>query len=214
MLPEGKTHLVTAIPACGRMTTIRWGINLCMQYYPLSMAQNCMSVKGAEAGEARNQIVKQAQRLGSKLLYMIDDDVLPPTYAAQKLLFSMLNKPDVMAAAGIVYTKSEIPYPLVFNNEGEGPYLNWKPGKTFEVPGFISTGCMLVKMEVFDKLEYPWFKSLDYPDKMTEDVYFCWKLMQAGYKILGHGGVICGHYNHSTRTVVYPSKDSELTLAG
>lgn len=215
MLPEGvpKTHLITAIPACGRMTTVRWGINLCLQEYPLSMGQNCLSVKGAEAGVSRNQIVEMGQRVKNKLLYMVDDDVLPPTYAPQKLLFAMLNKPDVMAVAGIVYTKTEVPYPLVFNNEGEGPYLNWKRGQIFEVPGFISTGCILIKMEVFDKIEKPWFESRDYPDKCTEDVTWCWKVMKAGYKILGHGGVICGHYNHRTRTVVYPSKESELILA-
>jgi len=197
-----KTHMIIGIPACGRLTTVRWGINLCLQEYPLSMGVNFMIVKGEEAGEARNKIVKQTQEIGAKLLWMVDDDVLPPEYAVQKLLYSMLGKKDVMASAGIVYTKSGVPSPLVFADDGEGPYFDWKKGKAFEVPGFISTGCMLIKMEVFDKIPYPWFKTINYPDRMSEDVYFCRQVKNAGYKILGHGGVICGHYDAKNKCVV------------
>src|SRR5208282_1348742 len=197
-----KSHLIVAIPACGRLTTVRWGINLALQEYPLSMGVNFMMVKGEEAGKARNTIVKQTQEIGAKLLWMLDDDVLPPEYAIQKLLYSMLGKKNVMAAAGIVYTKNGVPSPLVFANDGAGPYLDWKKGKAFEVPGFISTGCMLIKMEVFDKIPYPWFETVEYPDKMTEDVYFCNKVLGAGYKILGHGGVLCGHYDARKKRVI------------
>lgn len=208
-----RTHMMVGIPACGRMTTVRWGINLALLEYPLSMGVNFIVVRGAEAGVARNQIVEQVKAMKSKLLLMIDDDVVPPAYAVQKLLYSMMAKPNVMASAGIVYTKSSVPSPLVFNNDSEGPYFNWKKGQVFEVPGFISTGCMLIKMEVFDKLEYPWFKTLDYPDKVTEDVYFCQSVMKAGYKILGHGGVICGHYDARTRKVIYGPEDPVLEIA-
>src|SRR5271157_2720049 len=102
----GKNHLLVGIPACGRKTTVRWAINLASQIYPLSMSYNFVTVSGAEAGESRNKIAECVKEVKSKLLWMIDDDVFPPQYAAQKLLFAMLNKPDVMAVAGIVYTKS------------------------------------------------------------------------------------------------------------
>lgn len=206
----GKSHLVVAVPACGRQTTVRWSINLATQIYPLSMSYSFITVKGAEVGEARNHIAQYTKDVKAKFLLMLDDDVFPPEYAVQKLMFAMLNKPDVMACAGIVYTKSVIPNPLVFEHNGSGSYFNWKKGQVFEVPGFISTGCMLVKAEVFDKLDAPWFKTTDYPDKMTEDVYFCLKLRDAGYKILAHGGVLCGHYDFRTKTVVKAPQEPVL----
>jgi GT2 family glycosyltransferase len=206
----GKNYLLVGVPACGRATTVRWGINLTSQIYPLSMSHNFLVVKGAEAGEARNQIVNYVKESKAKLLWMVDDDVFPPQYAVQKMLYAMMSKKDVMACAGIVYTKSEIPVPLVFEHNGSGPYLNWKHGRVFEVPGFISTGCMLIKTEIFDKIETPWFKTTDYPDRMTEDVYFCLKVREAGYKILAHGGVLCGHYDFRTKKVVRAPEETAL----
>lgn len=206
----GKSHLLVGIPTTGRQTTVRWGVNLATQIYPLSMSYNFCEVKGAEAGEARNRIVQFAKESKAKLIWMVDDDVLPPQYAVQKLLYSMLNKPNVMAAAGIIYTKGDIPEPLVFEHNGSGPYVNWKRGDVFEVPGFISTGCMLIRTEVFDKIPEPWFKTLDFPDKMTEDVWFCLAVRKAGFKILAHGGVLCGHYNHRSKKVVRAPKELSL----
>lgn len=204
----GKTHLLIGIPACGRMSTVRWGINLAAQSYPLSMSYNFCILRGAEAGDARNKIVDYAREIKAKLLFFVDDDVFPPQYAVQKLLHSMLNKPKVMAAAGIVYTKSPVPQPLVFEYNGSGPYYNWKKNRPFLLPnpGFISTGCMLLKVEAFDKIEPPFFQTNDY-ERMTEDTYFCLKLQAAGYDIIGHGGVQCGHYDfRSKRVVVAPEE--------
>lgn len=206
----GTSHLLVAIPACGRKTTVRWAINLATQIYPLSMSHSYAIIKGAEAGVARNNIAQCAREMKSKFLWMLDDDVLPPQYAVQKMMFAMVTKPDVMAVAGIVYTKSEMPCPLVFGLDGSGPYFNWKKGQIFEVPGFISTGCMLVRTEVFDKIQEPWFKTNGYPMKMTEDAYFCLKVKQAGYKILAHGGVLCGHYDFSTKKVVTAPEEPVL----
>ena len=207
----GKTHLIVGVPTCGRMTTVRWAITFASQVYPLSMSTNYVVVRGAEAGEARNRIAQYAKEVRSKFVWMLDDDVMPPSYAVQKLMHAMLNKPNVLACAGIVYTKSAIPQPLVFANDGSGAYYGWKKGKVFEVPGFISTGCMLIKTEAFDKLEYPWFKTEEYPNKMTEDVYFCLKAKRAGYKILGHGGVLCGHYDFRTTKVVVAPEEVQIS---
>lgn len=208
-----KAHLLVGIPACGRMTTIRWAMNLTAQVFPLSMTVDYLVVNGKEAGEARNNIAQCAKDVKAKLLLMVDDDVLPPHYAVQKMLSALLVDERAMACAGIVYTKMDVPSPLVFANRGEGPFYGWKRDKVFEVPGFISTGCMLVRVEAFDKIEQPWFKTSDYPEQETEDAYFCTKLKKAGYKVLGHGGVLCGHYDSKTKKVVEAPPDVALISA-
>lgn len=208
----GSTHLVVGVPACGRLTTVRWGINLASQQYPMSMAIDYASpvdTEGKEVGLVRNAIASYALNANAKYIWMVDDDVLPPQFAVQRLLHAMQNRPEVMACGGIYYSKQDVPAPVVFADDGTGPFYNWKPGEVFEVPGFIGTGCLLIRTEVFQRLETPWFETIDTAgkDKVTDDAFFCRKVIAAGYKILGHGGVICGHFNHQTGKVVWPPED-------
>jgi hypothetical protein len=74
---------------------------------------------------------------------------------------------------GIYYSKQDVPQPVVFEDNGSGAFHDWEPGSVFEVPGFIGTGCLLIKTEVFDKIEPPWFQTVNYPDKVTDDAFFC-----------------------------------------
>lgn len=209
----GSTHLVVAVPACGRLTTVRWGINLAAQKYPMNMAADFCSAedgKETEVGLARNCMVEYALQAKAKLIWMLDDDVLPPDYAVQRLLHAMLNKPDVIACAGIYYSKQDVAEPVVFEDNGSGAFTDWKPGEVFEVPGFIGTGCMLIKTKVFESIEPPWFQTLEYPDRVTDDAFFCRKVRAAGFKILGHGGVLCGHFNARTKKTIWPAEVAPL----
>lgn len=202
----GSTYLAVGVPAAGRLTTVHWGINLAAQIYPLNIAVDYCCPEGYDSDEARNMIVQYAMEANARWIWMVDDDVLPPNTAVQRLMHSMIGKPEVMASAGIYYSKSDIPQPVVFEGRGTGPYWDWKRGEVFELPdgGFIGTGCMLIKTEAFSKIERPWFRNIDGPDKSTDDAYFCAKLQDAGYKILAHGGVLCGHYDHKRKKVHWP----------
>ena len=66
----------------------------------------------------------------------------------------------------------------------------------------IGTGCMLIKTEVFEQIERPWFKTVDKIDsedgpgvQMNDDMYFCQKVREAGFKILADANVICTHWD-------------------
>lgn len=211
----GSTYLLVGVPACGKLTTVRWGINLASQHYPLNMAVDYASAEtadGKEVAKARNCIVEVALNSNAKYIWFVDDDVLPPNYAVQQLSFAMLNKPDVMVCGGIYYSKQYVPSPIVFEDNGSGSYQDWKPGEVFEVPGFIGTGCMLIKTELFKHLEPPFFKTLDNPDTVTDDAYFCRKVKAAGFKIYGHGGVLCGHYDVRTRKTYWPPEPPAVKM--
>jgi hypothetical protein len=54
----------------------------------------------------------------------------------------------------------------------------------------IGTGCLLIAREVFEKLKRPFFS---YSEGGTEDLYFCRRAKEAGYKLHVDLGVICGH---------------------
>ena len=208
----GSSYLVVGVPAGGRLTTVHWGVNLAAQIYPLNTATDYCVPEGYESDEARDSIVQIAHEANARWIWMLDDDVLPPNIAVQRLMYAMIDQKtgrpyeDVIACAGIYYSKSDIPQPVVFEGRGTGPYWGWKRGEVFEVPpeGFIGTGCMLINPELIKKLERPWFRNIDGPDKSTDDAYFCDKAHAAGFKILGHGGVLCGHYDHKRKKIHWP----------
>jgi GT2 family glycosyltransferase len=166
-----------------------------------------------EVGLARICICQAALKSNARFVWFVDDDVLPPNYAVQRLMQALKRDPKAMVCAGIYYSKQVVPEPLVFEDAASGAFTDWKAGQVFEVPGFIGTGCMLIKTEVFKYLDQPWFKTVDWPEKITDDAYFCRKVKRAGFRILGHGGVLCGHYNSQTRKVVWPPEEGPLVLS-
>lgn len=209
----GATHVLVGVPACGKLTTVRWGINLAAQEWPLNMAHDFASTDDpVEIGVARNKMVEIALEMKCKYLWFVDDDVLPPNYAVQQLLFAMEQDKKAMVCGGIYYGKKYVPSPIVFEDNQSGSYLDWKPGEVFEVPGFIGSGCMMIRTEVFQYLEQPYFKTTDHPAKITDDAYFCRKVKEAGFKILGHGGVLCGHYDVNTRKTYWPPEPPKIKM--
>jgi len=63
---------------------------------------------------------------------------------------------------------------------------------------YTGLGFMLVKRDVFESLEYPWFKPLDQKignavDFTSEDVGFCLRVREKGYKVLIDPKIRVGH---------------------
>lgn len=60
-------------------------------------------------------------------------------------------------------------------------------------------GWMLIKKGVFENLEYPWFKGIDWDlgngviDFSSEDASFCRRVIEKGYKVFVDPEVIVGH---------------------
>jgi hypothetical protein len=93
--------------------------------------------------------------------------------------------------------------PVIYKENGKGAHWNWKVGDVFNVES-AGTGCMMIRTEVFKHLEKPYFKTVEeYIEindqigcqKITDDIYFCKKVKAAGFNIIAHGGVLCGHYD-------------------
>ena len=130
-------------------------------------------------------------------LYFMDYDVVPPNGTLQKLLDH--NTP---IAAGI--------YPLGV----DGGVWSFKVGRDWwpkEKPipnelidaGVVCGSTLLVKREVFEKLEDPFFKityrAIDNKGKCYdegEDEYFSRMAREAGFKLVVDPSIICKHYNY------------------
>jgi len=128
-------------------------------------------------------------------IYNVDSDVVPPDGTLQKLL-----EYDLPIVAGIypMFTKDKKTWS--FKMDG----CEWQPRcdlpKDLTEVTAIGGSTVLIKREVFEKLERPWFRASyridngDYIEK--EDEYFSRIARAAGYKLMIDPTIICKHYNY------------------
>jgi hypothetical protein len=215
--------IAVGLPFCGRPTHPLWGVALATQSFPLNTAATHVVVQNKEVGEARNQIVDWAIEHNSTYVFFVDDDVILPPFAAQRLGYVLDTRgpklyPDskIAVCCGIYCSKEELSTPVIYKQNGQGGFWKWKLGEVFDVES-AGTGCMMIRTEVFKHLEKPYFKTVEEyievgdqvgSQKMTDDIYFCKKVKEAGFTILAHGGVLCGHYDVKTDKIYTLPEDS------
>lgn len=164
-------------------------------------------VSSREAGIGRSTFAYFALK-DSKVthLYFMDSDVVPPLGTLQRLLDY-----DLPIVAGI--------YPMNVNGEkawsfkADGPAGSKVYGGWWRKGFPLSDGLMkatavggstlLVKREVFESFERPWFKivykAIDDKGRCYdygEDEYFSKEVIKAGYDIMVDPSIICEHYNY------------------
>lgn len=187
-----SVYLVIGLPFTDRNVTPEWALSLRNLVLPMNSTYAFAPVRGFPIDEARNLLAQTAIDNGAKYLLMLDDDTAPPQSTVTRLLSILDSDSMAMVAGGIYFSREKAPQPIVFKKEGGGPTWDWTYGDIFECSS-IGTGCMMIKTELFTKLEKPWFKT-DIENNMTDDIYFCRKVKNAGYKIMADGGVVCIHW--------------------
>ena len=122
----------------------------------------------------------------AEYLFFVDDDMLFPPNALVKLLAH--HEPIV----GGLYFARQAPYlPIAYRHvEGNQWIATTKYQAGLQVVDAIGTGCLLIRRDVLEKLERPYF---EFSDRMGEDMYFCDKAKQLGYTVLLDGDVKCKH---------------------
>lgn len=209
-LTNPQMGVVVGIPT-SRPVTPEWAIGLATQNFPTNTNVCYAPVRGLKVDEAREVIVKGAQDLKAPIIWMVDDDVECPLGACRQLLQTIRQADDdVMVVAGIYPSRNASnPEPIVYQTNGHGAFWKWKKNTIFEVTGTIGTGCMMIKTEVFGKIPKPWFKTVDTENgKITDDVWFCERVREAGFKILADAHVICTHWDNATMKPYVLPEDS------
>lgn len=154
--------------------------------------------------ECRNILVENALKTKATHFLLVDDDVIMPVGGLKKM---------IEADTDIAF----IDYPMHYEgdrwgNMGTATYDEWLPGDDPKGKpiAWAGLGCCLIKREVFDKMEKPWFRLLDKAflrddnGKMNwkgedvklggggEDSYFFLEAQKLGFKVKQVEGV-CGH---------------------
>ena len=124
---------------------------------------------------AQNQLVLQALEIDPDYIFFIEEDTIPPEDALELL---------ISANADIAF--------IDYGVAGWSCSAKMKGSDEILWCGF---GCTLVKAEVFEKMEKPWFRTdkslrlndfqwIDVPMKYGgQDIWFCCKARELGFKI-------------------------------
>jgi hypothetical protein len=142
--------------------------------------------------DARNSLVEQAQQDGCRYLLMLDTDQVYPTDTLPKLLSHNVD------ICGVRVHRRWMPFDPIFLRGELGGYKSvpdeeMYSGKLIPVDA-TGTGCLLFNMEVFDKLQHPWFKFGIFNDKpVGEDIYFCTQARKSGVDIWIDTSIEVGH---------------------
>ncbi len=172
---------------------------------------------------SRNNIVNLAKKENCDYIFFLDSDVLIDENQLDKLLY---HSKDVIS--GVYYKRTPFYEPLPRRRVAENLYISIEPEgeNIIEVDG-TGLGCLLVNMDIFDKIPYPWFE-FKYVNRngewsqLSEDLYFCQKVQNIGEKIYCDPTVKCGHigaivdYNLSHAYESFrksASKESDMTIA-
>ena len=202
-----KKGIAIAIISGRGMCPVELVGNMMFQGWPTNSNVVVMRRYGQDIAEGRISCVKEAKKRNLKLMWFLDDDVVPPVDTSRHLIYAMerygqSNGGKARVVAGVYCVRGTPPEPLVYKEQGAGPDWTWRVGEIIKRWG-VGTGCMLVDLDVFDHLPEPWFKTTrGAQTRWSDDLHFCELVANAGFDTYVHGGVLCHHYDFE-RGAVY-----------
>lgn len=174
---------------------------------------------GLSVCNVRNALVQKFLSTPAKVLFFVDDDVVPRTTILQML--SRLDEYDIVGAPyPLVHPPvCPIPTPCAFKVVRENAY---RPlDDVFSLRGVhpvdaLGTGCMMIKRAVLEHPDVMPFQ-LGVTDKgimvMSEDVLFCQRAKQAGFTIAADFDQVADHCHSLSLNAIHTEYLKKLTKA-
>ena len=153
---------------------------------------------------SRNDLATQALRMEADLVFWMDSDM---TFAPDTLLrmIDTLQEKDLDILTGLYFRRVQPYSPVLFDRlDISGDACEWSefeeiPDGLFEVGG-CGFGCVLMRTDVFLDVQGKFGTMFAPLGNNGEDVAFCWRARQCGYKIWCDPSVECGHVAYNTVT--------------
>lgn len=150
---------------------------------------------GYNIDQIRNLIADWVVK-GFDYLFSVDSDIAFPPDTLKKLL---AHDKDIVS--GLYIQRKPGQHILeIYEDNGRGgvtnvPYAKIAGHRQYEIAG-CGFGCVLVKAEVMRAIPYPHFKyysALDHKNTISEDVDFCQKARERGFKLWADATILCRH---------------------
>lgn len=156
--------------------------------------------------DSRNKLGKKALEMGADLVLWLDSDmVFEPNLLVD--MVETLEKENLDILSGVYYRRSEPFTPVLFDKTERTPANQIKVSEFEEIPkeglfevGSCGFGCVLMRAQVlFDVMAH--YLDLFSPiGRSGEDVAFCVRAKELGYKIMADPSIVLGHASHTIVT--------------
>ncbi len=150
--------------------------------------------------KARNALIGAAQDRQTDYVYFLDSDMsirTPTSTEALRFLFEAIQRPDIDIISGMYLERTSRRICARKWNDPEKQYEYYKrrnlEGKITQVDA-VGMGCCLIDTRIFNSLEFPWFRYGEKMGEPAEDLYFCERARDLGFKVWIHGDVVFDHW--------------------
>ena len=153
---------------------------------------------------SRNELAAKAVRIGADYVFWLDSDMVfsPETLG---YMINVLEKENIDILSGLYFRRQPPFSPVVFKKlqiDEEG--CHWEnyddvPSSLFECEG-IGFGCVLMRTEVFITLFNKYGAPFTPIAGVGEDLSFCWRAREMGYKIHVDPNILLGHVGYQLVT--------------
>ena len=150
---------------------------------------------------ARNDLATQAIQIDADYVFWLDSDMVFKEDTLSRMMATM-KKNDLDILTGLYFRRVPPYSPVLFDRlDLDGEICQWSefdkiPDDLFEVGG-CGFGCVLMKTDVFFDVQSKFGNMFAPIANNGEDIAFCWRARQCGYKIVCDPSVICGHVGYS-----------------
>lgn len=184
----------------------------CMDQVPAQFAHNLATlskvgecVVGFQIGSlvynSRNELAKKAIACGSDFTLWLDSDMVFEPDLLQRLMIHMVD-PEISMVSGVYYRRV-MPYsPVLYDKldiqEGKCTYTETSfsmPETPFEIEA-CGFGAVLMRTNVLMSVAGKYGDMFAPLYGNGEDVSFCWRARQCGYKIICDPSIQLGHVGH------------------
>lgn len=155
--------------------------------------------------DSRNKLARQALEFGADYTVWFDSDMVFEPDTLIKLI-DHLEKDDCDIISGLYFRRAAPFTPVLFKKlDMSGPHCRWSDfddyprDQLFELEG-IGFGCCAVKTEVLLAMTVKYKDFFSPINSVGEDLSFCWRARELGYRICCDSSIKCGHIGHMTVT--------------
>lgn len=150
---------------------------------------------------SRNNLAQQAIQMNVDYVFWLDSDmVFEPDTLIRMMDTMQKNDYDILTG---LYFRRVPPYtPVLFDKlDIRRNICSWTefkeiPKEIFEVGG-CGFGCVLMKADVFYDIQAKHGNMFAPIGNNGEDIAFCWRARDCGFKIYCDPSILCGHVSHS-----------------
>lgn len=142
----------------------------------------------------RRRICQRFLETDHDVLVMVDDDVAPPSHAAE--LIDGLDEYDIVAAAVPMFNPAVHPRPVFMASRfsEDGRLVPVTPIDGLVECDSVGTACIAIRRHVIEELHWSFREQLNEGGGITsDDTSFCETARDHGYTIACDFGVVCEH---------------------